>query len=73
MPRGEHFHSAFRTSDKRYTQRPPSNCRTARDAWDWHTENGTKLGKGKVLWMRLLDGYWGAQFENGDLDEIENV
>lgn len=72
MPRGENFHSMFRSSGKRYTQRPPANCKTARNAWDDHAEAGAKAGKGAVVWLQLLDGYWGAQFENGDLDEIEN-
>ena len=34
MPRGENLHPMFRSSDKRYTARPPANCRSARDAWD---------------------------------------
>lgn len=72
MPRGENLHTAFRTSGKRYTQRPAANCRSARKAWDVHSALGAAAGKGSVVWIQLLDGYWGAMFENGDLDEIEN-
>ena len=72
MPRGENFHTMFRSSGKRYTQRPPSCCQSARKAWDIHTKIGVESGKGSVVWIQLLDGYWGALFENGDLDEIEN-
>lgn len=66
MPSGQNFHSMFRTSDKKYTARPPANCRTARLAWDTHAR------KGSIVWMRLLDGYWGAERPNGNIDEIEN-
>ena len=57
----------FRTSDKFYTSRPPANCRSARLAWD------ILLRKGPITRMRLLDGYWGAERENGNWDEIENT
>lgn len=67
MPSGENFHSMFRTSFKRYTSRPPANCRSAREAWDYHTKTGP------VVWLRLLDGYWGAGRPNGDIDETENT
>jgi hypothetical protein len=67
MPRGENMHSMFRDGTRRYTSRPPSNCRSARAAWDVHT------AKGPVIWLQLLDGYWGAMRQNGDIDEIENT
>ena len=66
MPRGQNFHTMFRTSHVRYLKRPPSGCRTARKAWDLH------LKKGAVIWLQLLDGYWGVMRENGLIDEIEN-
>lgn len=72
MASGERFHTLFRSSGKRYTKRPPANCKTARKAWDIHAKTGAAAGKGGVAWLQLLDGYWGAQFENGDLDEIDN-
>lgn len=72
MPRGEGLHTMFRSSGKRHADRPPSHCRTARKAWDMHAARGNDSGKGKLLWIQLLDGYWGGMFENGDLEEIEN-
>lgn len=57
--------ASFRTSDKIYHSRPPANCRAARAAWDYHTKDGP------VVWLRLLDGYWGAERPNGDIDEVE--
>lgn len=73
MSRGENFHCMFRTSYKRYTKRPPSNCPSARTAWDTHADMGAKRGHGNIVWMRLLDGYWGALFEDGEILEVENV
>jgi hypothetical protein len=62
-----HPHSFFRTGTRTYETRPPANCRRARAAWDAHLKNGP------IVWLYLLDGYWGAKRENGDIDEIENV
>lgn len=67
MPSGENFHCMYRTGTRKYTERPPANCRAARAAWDIHSE------RGKVVWLYLLDGYWGACRENGDIEEIENT
>lgn len=67
MPSGEHFHAMFRDGTRRYTSRPPANCRSAREAWDYHAETGP------VVWLQLLNGYWGAERENGDIDETENT
>lgn len=66
MPSGQNFHSMFRTGTRRYNSRPPANCRSARAAWDAHAEEGS------IVWLRLLDGYWGAEREDGRIDEIEN-
>lgn len=55
-----------RTSAKVYKSRPPANCRSARKAWDYHARSGA------IVWMRLLDGYWGVKRENGDIDEVDN-
>lgn len=60
------FHGMYRTSDKFYTSRPPSNCRRARKAWD------RLLQDGPIKRMRLLDGYWGAEREDGTWNDIEN-
>jgi hypothetical protein len=57
----------FRTGQIRYRTRPPAKNRAARAAWDHHAKGG------KIVWMMLLDGYWGACRENGDIDEIENA
>ena len=62
-----HPHSLFRTGTRRYDKRPPANCRRARAAWDFHAKDGT------VVWLQLLDGYWGAMRENGDIEECENL
>lgn len=72
MARGNHFKSMYRTSHKRYTERPPANCKTARAAWDRHTEKAKAACKGAVIWMHLLDGHWGAEYEDGDIQEVEN-
>jgi len=56
----------FRDGTRRYTSRPPSNCKSARAAWDHHAESGP------IVWLQLLDGYWGACRENGHIDEVEN-
>lgn len=60
-------YAPFRTSYKKYTSRPPANCRSAREAWDLHAKDGP------IVWMRLLDGYWGAERPDGSIDEIENT
>lgn len=63
----------FRTGTRRYTARPPAGCRAARAAWDMHAEGGP------IVWLQLLDGYWGAQRppkpdgSEGEIDEIENT
>ena len=64
---GQHLHAMFRNGTRRYHSRPPANCRSAREAWDFHAESGP------VVWLQLLDGYWGAKRENGDIDECENT
>lgn len=57
----------FRTSSKVYTSRPPANCASARAAWD-------KLSlTGPIVSLRLLDGYWGAEREDGHWDDVENI
>lgn len=62
-----HPHSLFRTGTRRYKGRPPSNCKRARAAWDHHLKGGP------VVWLQLLDGYWGAMRPNGEIDECENL
>jgi hypothetical protein len=57
----------FRTSAKFYTSRPPANCASARAAWDILSK------KGPIVRLRLLDGYWGAERENGHWDDVENI
>lgn len=58
-----------RTSDVRYTARPPANCRAARWAWD----NFVKDGPVKILW--LGQGYWMVRrpegFSGDAKDEID--
>jgi hypothetical protein len=62
------FSAMFRMgTGKQYTSRPPANCAAARAAWDAHAEDGP------IVWLQLLDGYWGAMRENGDIDEKEAV
>jgi hypothetical protein len=63
--RGQNLSSAYRTSKKRWTKRPPSSSKTARAAWDCHSN------KGLIVWMQLLDGFWGAMREDGHIDEID--
>jgi hypothetical protein len=57
----------FRTGSRAYTERPPANCRSAREAWDHHIQ------RGPIVKLFLLDGYWGAQREDGSWDEVENT
>lgn len=59
MPSGMNLSSFFRTSDVIYTKRPPASRKSARWAWDAHSEHGT------VVRLRLLDGYWGAFYADG--------
>jgi hypothetical protein len=72
MPRGENLHCMFRTGKRRYHSRPPANCKAARGAWDDHAKSGP------IVWLQLLDGYWGAKRPpssddpDGRIDEIEN-
>jgi hypothetical protein len=42
-------------------------CGASSGAWDAHAEDGP------IVWLQLLDGYWGAMRENGDIDEKEAV
>lgn len=69
MPRGENFSSIFRRgTGKRYAQRPPANCIAARRAWDSFAK------KGPVLWIQLLDGYWGCcRNETDSVEEHEAI
>lgn len=67
MPSGQNLHPLFRTGTRTYTSRPPANCRSAREAWDYHAQAGP------IEWLFLLDGYWGAKRPNGDIDECENT
>jgi hypothetical protein len=62
-----HPHPMFRTGTRRYECRPPASCRSARWAWDCHAKDGP------IVWLQLLDGYWGAMRQNGNIDEIENL
>lgn len=64
---GWNLHAMFRDGTRRYRSRPPANCRSAREAWDFHAKDGP------IVWLQLLDGYWGACRENGDIDECENT
>lgn len=64
---GQNLSAMFRTGTRRYYSRPPANCRSAREAWDWHAKSGP------VTWLQLLDGYWGAMRENGNIEECENT
>ena len=57
----------FRTGSRVYTTRPPASCRSAREAWDYHAE------KGPIVRLFLLDGYWGAEREDGRIEEVENT
>ncbi len=69
MPRGENLHPMFRSSDKRYTARPPANCRSARDAWDSLSDPA----RGAITCLWLDDGYWMAIFADGSNDDRENT
>lgn len=60
-------HAMFCTGKRKYEKRPPSNCRAARRAWDVFAKDGP------LLWMTLLDGYWGCERPDGKIDEIENT
>lgn len=61
-------HAAFRTGQRRYTERPPANCIAARRAWDHFITDGP------VEWVQLLDGYWGCQRPDADaIEEVEAV
>lgn len=63
-----HPHAMFRTGTRTYTTRPPSNCKTARRAWDFFAKEGP------IVWMSLLDGYWGVQRPgDGPIEEAENI
>lgn len=68
MPRGENFHPLFRSSDKRYTARPPANCRSARDAWDHLTDDR----HGPIVCLWLHDGYWCAEYQDGENADVDN-
>ena len=53
------------SSPKRYTERPPANCRAARWAWDRLSKDGPIL----VLW--LGEGYWTAQRDEDTYDSLD--
>jgi hypothetical protein len=71
MPRGDNLHPLFRSSSKRYTERPPANCVTAREAWDLLTLKNPD--RGGIVCLFLHDGYWQAEFADGEWDDAENV
>ena len=58
-------YASFRTSYKRYTQRPSSNCKSARYVWDF------LIVRGEIKSMGLLDGLWICERIDGSTDEIE--
>lgn len=62
-----HPHAMFRTGTREYRARPPSGCRAARRAWDILAKDGL------IVWMTLLDGYWGCERPDGSISEIENT
>lgn len=62
-----HPHAMFRTGTRKYTKRPPSNCKTAQLAWDVLAKDGP------IEWLTLLDGHWGACRPDGSISEIENT
>lgn len=64
-----HPHGMFRTGTRVYKKRQPANSRRERGAWDIHLKKG-----GPIIWMQLLDGYWGAyRGDHVPIEEIENL
>lgn len=61
------FCGMFRNGGRVYTKRPPSNCYSARRAWD------SLLKDGPIVSMLLIDGYWSCERPNGDIDDRENI
>lgn len=60
-------HAMFHTGTREYQTRPPSNCPTARRAWD------ILAADGPIKSMMLIEGYWSCARENGNIDGIENT
>lgn len=67
--RGYNLSAMFREgSGKQYTSRPPANCVAARKAWDHFAADGP------VIWIQLLDGYWGCERGlGGPIEEEEAI
>lgn len=60
------YYAYQRTSDVRYTRRPPANRRAARWAWDRFAKDGPI----EVMW--LGQGYWMVIRQAGEMgDEID--
>lgn len=67
--RGMNLSAIFRQgTGKQYTSRPPANCVAARAAWDAFATDG------EIVWLQLLDGYWGCQRPgDGPIEELEAI
>lgn len=57
----------FSDGRRTYTSRPPANCKSARWAWDLLVQSAP------IVSMKLIDGDWFCERENGDLDSVENT
>lgn len=63
------FYAMFRTGTRVYTSRPPANCRSARQAWDYLSEPS----KAPIKDMHLVDGYWICERTDGTHEDVENT
>lgn len=57
----------LRSSDTRYRSRPAANRKAARAAWDRHSQ------RGEVVCLWLDDGYWNAEFSDGEYADIDAI
>jgi hypothetical protein len=64
-----HLLAIYRTGTRFYTSRPPSNCRSARKAWD-------RLAAKKdvpLVELMLMEGTWSGGYADGTSAIVDNL
>jgi hypothetical protein len=64
-----HLLAIYRSGTRFYTSRPPSNCRSARAAWD---RLATKKNVPLVELM-LIEGTWSGGYSDGSSAIVDNL
>jgi hypothetical protein len=64
-----HLLAIYRSGTRFYTSRPPSNCRSARAAWDRLTAKKDV----QLIELMLMEGTWSGGYADGTSAIVENL